>query len=226
MPSRLIVLATSNAGKVRELEALLSDWMTTKHTRYTKWTETTHGGGEERGPGLRFALLRELVGACEIPEPFATFRENAAYKARVAAERSDEWALGEDSGLVVDALAGRPGVYSARFAGKGEPDARRVAFLLDLLRDVPEARRTARFHCAVALASPEAILGEWEGVCEGRIAEAARGERGFGYDPAFIPDGETRTIAELTSDEKNAISHRGCAMRKVAQGLAQLLRDG
>jgi len=215
---RLIVLATSNPGKVRELEALLSDWITTKYTKHTKGR---HGGGTR--PAVRFAVLSDIAGPLEIPEPFATFRENAAFKARVAAERSGEWALGEDSGLQVDALAGRPGVYSARFAGKGQPDARRVALLLAMMREVPAPRRTARFHCAVALASPEGLLGEWQGVCEGRIAEAARGEGGFGFDPVFIPDGETRTMAELAPEQKNAISHRGRAMRRMAEALRGML---
>jgi len=217
---RLIVLATSNPGKVRELEALLSDWITTKYTKHTKDDD---GDGTAAGLAVRLALIGEVADGGEIPEPFTTFRENAAYKARVAAQRSGEWALGEDSGLAVDALAGRPGVYSARLAGKGQSDARRVALLLEMMRDVPAPRRTARFHCAVALASPEGLLGEWQGVCEGRIAEAARGEQGFGFDPVFIPDGETRTMAELTPDEKNAVSHRGRAMRRMAEELRGML---
>jgi XTP/dITP diphosphohydrolase len=199
---RSIVLATNNPGKARELEALLG------------------------GLSLRLALVRDVCGAVDIAEPFATFRENAAYKARVAARLAGEWALGEDSGLAVDALAGRPGVYSARFAGKGEPDERRVGLLLGMLRGTPAPRRAARFCCAIALASPEGAVGEWQGVCEGRIAESARGEGGFGFDPVFIADGQTRTNAELTSDEKNAISHRGIAMRALARDLAGLLAQG
>jgi XTP/dITP diphosphohydrolase len=196
---RLIVLATNNPGKARELEALLA------------------------GLPVRLALLRDAYGAVDIPEPFATFRENAAYKARVAARLAGEWALGEDSGLAVDALAGRPGVYSARFAGKGEPDERRVELLLEVLQGTPAARRTARFRCAIALASPKGVLGEWEGVCEGRIAERARGAGGFGFDPVFIAEGQTRTNAELAPEEKNAISHRGIAMRALAAHLPGLL---
>jgi XTP/dITP diphosphohydrolase len=218
-PPRLIVLATSNAGKVRELELLVDDWITTKYTKYTKGRQ-----GDGSRPAVRLALLREVGGDDVMPEPFATFRENAAYKARTAAQRSGEWALGEDSGLQVDALGGRPGVYSARFAGRGQPDARRVQLLLEMLRDVEEGRRTARFRCAVALASPEGMIGEWEGVCEGRIAEAARGEGGFGYDPIFVPEGEARTMAELTREEKNSISHRGRAMRRMAEELEGMLR--
>ncbi len=196
---RLIVLATSNRGKVAELEPLLA------------------------GLPIRLALLGDIVEAAQIPEPFATFRENAVHKARTAARLSDAWALGEDSGLEVDALGGRPGVYSARFAGQGRPDAERVALLLRLLANVPPERRTARFRCAVALASPAGRLGTWEGRSEGRIAEAPRGEGGFGYDPVFLAAGMDRTNAELSREEKNCLSHRGEAMRKLREALPGLL---
>ena len=148
---RRIVLATGNPGKAGELETLL------------------------RGLPVQCVLLRELAGGLDVPEPFATFVENAAYKARFAARLGREWALGEDSGLDVDAMAGRPGVYSARFAGHRRPDSERVGLLLNMMMDVPPARRTGRFHCALALASPEGLLGQWHGLCEGRIAEAPRG---------------------------------------------------
>ena len=197
--ARLIVLATANRAKAVELEALLA------------------------AMPVRLALLEEAAGRRDIAEPFATFRESAAYKARRAAQLTGEWSLGEDSGLEVDALAGRPGVYSARLAGKGAPDERRIALLLRMLEGVPAERRTARFRCALALAAPEGLLGQWQGVCEGRIAERPRGERGFGFDPVFVAGGETRTNAELTAEEKNALSHRGMAMRQFAAELAGLI---
>jgi XTP/dITP diphosphohydrolase len=197
--SRLLVLATGNAGKARELEALLG------------------------GLQLRVTLLRDVAGPTEIPEPFATFRENARRKAEVAARIAGEWALGEDSGLSVEALQGRPGVYSARFAGAGQPDAERVALLLRMLEGVPEPHRTARFHCALCLAAPHGVLGEWEGLCEGTITSEPRGQGGFGYDPIFVPRGQARTSAELAPDGKNAISHRGLAMRRFVAEVPRLL---
>jgi len=196
---RLIVLATGNRGKVVEVSPLL------------------------REMPVQLAILSDVVGAIPIPEPFATFRENAVHKALVAAALSGSWALGEDSGLEVDALAGRPGVYSARLAGKGAPDEQRIRLLLDMLLGVPPERRTARFCCAVALASPGGVLGEWQGHCEGHITEAPRGDGGFGFDPVFEPLGLTRTTAEMSTNEKNAISHRGQALRRFAADLPGLL---
>lgn len=196
---RLIVLATSNRGKAVEMSELC------------------------RGLSVELAVLTDILGQIEIAEPFSTFRENAAHKALVAAALSDAWALGEDSGLEVDALGGRPGVYSARLAGKQAPDANRVQLLLTMLAGVPPEARTARFHCAMALASPDGLLGEWQGECEGRIAEVPCGEAGFGFDPVFVPVGAARTMAELSTEEKNAISHRGNALRQFLADLPRLL---
>lgn len=196
---RLIVLATSNRGKVVEISELC------------------------HGLPIELALLTDVVGPTDIPEPFTTFRENAANKALVAAALSNTWAIGEDSGLEVDALGGRPGVYSARFAGKGSPDQERVRLLLKMLVGVPPDRRTARFRCAMALASPNRLLGEWQGPCGGTIAEAPRGSGGFGFDPVFIPDGMSRTMAELSTEEKNSLSHRGNALRQLLTDLPRLL---
>ncbi|MGQ9731832.1 MAG: RdgB/HAM1 family non-canonical purine NTP pyrophosphatase [Candidatus Zipacnadales bacterium] len=197
--TRLVVLSTGNPSKARELERLCN------------------------GLPVRFTLLREIVGEADLPEPFTTFRENALYKACITARLSNEWALGEDSGLAVDALGGRPGVYSARFAGSERTDDERIALLLRMLDGVPPNRRTARFRCAIALAAPDGILGQWEGVCEGTVADAPRGQRGFGYDPIFFARGQARTNAELTLDEKNAISHRGMAIRQLVAELPRLL---
>jgi XTP/dITP diphosphohydrolase len=196
---RLIVLATNNRGKLVEMSKLLS------------------------GLPVQLALLSDAIGSTSIPEPFATFRENAAHKALTAAALSGGWALAEDSGLEVDALGGRPGVYSARFAGEDAPDERRVERLLRMLAGVPSEARTARFRCAVALAAPGNVLGQWEGQCEGHISEAPRGNAGFGFDPVFIPTGMSRTTAEMFTDEKNAISHRGKALRQFRADLPRLL---
>ena len=173
---------------------------------------------------MALALLRDVVGDVEIREPFGTFRENAVHKALVAARLSRSWALGEDSGLVVDALSGRPGVLSARLGGPGVLDADRVELLVRLLADVPPTQRTACFRSCVALASPDAHLGCWEGRCEGTIVGRPRGDRCSGYDPIFVASDQARTNAELAPDEKNAISHRGAAIRQfVVEALPGLL---
>lgn len=200
---RLLVLATSNAKKGREIQALLQPLP------------------------VQVLLLKDVCGPVRVPEPFNTFRENAAYKALWSARLCGEWSLGEDSGLEVDALSGRPGVYSARFAGAEAPDEKRVELLLRLLEGLSDDQRTARFRCVVALAAPppHGILGAWEGACEGRIVTQPRGSFGFGYDPIFVANGQTRTNAELTPEEKNAISHRGIALRLFARDFPIILRN-
>jgi len=122
----------------------------------------------------------------------------------------------------VDALEGKPGIESNRFAGPGADDAARVAKLLGMMGDVPEPRRTARFRCAAAIARPDGEVTVVEGVLEGTIANAPRGEHGFGYDPIFVPLGEMRTLAEMSPEEKNRISHRGRAFRAAAEILARM----
>jgi XTP/dITP diphosphohydrolase len=186
---RVVVLATGNAGKQRELAALL-------------------------GPlGFDLVLQTEL-GIASAEETGTTFTENALLKARHAARLARLPALADDSGIEVDALDGRPGVWSARYAGPDASDAANNAKLLDELRDVPVARRTARYRCVIAFVAsaddPSPLLAE--GVWEGRIGESARGEGGFGYDPLFWPQGLNVTAAELPAAEKNAISHRGTAL--------------
>jgi XTP/dITP diphosphohydrolase len=129
-------------------------------------------------------------------------------------------AIADDSGIEVDALHGAPGPRSARFAGVHADDARNLAKLLDDLRGVEPERRTARYRCVVVLAWPDGRDVWTEGTCEGRIVDDTRGQRGFGYDPAFVPEGETRTMAELTDEEKDRISHRGRAFREMRDRLA------
>lgn len=179
-----LVIATRNAGKWREVAALLE------------------------GLPLEVVSLQDYPACPEADEPCDTFAGNAAHKAKLAAAYTGCLALADDSGLVVDALAGRPGVQSARY---GPDDAGRIARLLEELAEVPEAQRTARFVCVIALADPGGQVACWEGSCEGVIAYAPRGEQGFGYDPVFIHEG--RSFAELSRDEKAAVSHRGQALR-------------
>jgi len=188
-PSRpILVLATLNPAKGRELVALLGS------------------------VPFEIRMLADISGARLPEETGATYAENALVKARVAAELTGALALGDDSGLEVDALDGAPGLYTARFGGPGLDDRRRWALLLERLRGVPAPRRTARFRCVIALAGggcPEKVV---EGVADGVIAEAPRGSQGFGYDPVFFYPPLGRTFAELTDEEKARVSHRGLAL--------------
>lgn len=190
-----LVLGTTNAGKVREIEKVLAE----------------------------LAITVETIAAYDIPsveEDGLTFADNACKKARHYAHYTGQAALADDSGLEVDALEGAPGVYSARYAGEQADDAANNAKLLAALDNFPMEARSARFRCVLAIATPEGRCITVEGVCAGTIGFTPKGERGFGYDPLFIlPDG--RTMAELTVEEKNAISHRGQALQK----LKELLRD-
>jgi len=160
----------------------------------------------------------------EPPEADPTFEGNALTKARAAADATGLPALADDSGLCVDALNGMPGVLSARWAGPAKNDAANNALLLEQLTDVPDDRRGAQFRCAVALRLPdgreEVVLAEMRG----SIIREQRGEGGFGYDVVFVPDGETRTSAELGNDEKDAISHRGQSLRAIAPIVSEALR--
>ena len=151
------------------------------------------------------------------PETGRTFGENALAKAKAAAAATGIPAVADDSGLEVDALGGEPGVMSARYSGADAGDEDRYRKVLGLMEDVPDERRTARFRCAAAYAAPEGETLLAEGTVEGRIAREPAGSGGFGYDPIFIPDGETRTMAQLTPGEKHSISHRGRAFRALAK---------
>ena len=192
-----LVLATLNPAKGRELVDLLGD--------------------------VRFdiQLLADVPGARLPEETGATYAENALVKARTAAALADAQALGDDSGLEVDALDGAPGLYSARFGGPGLDDQGRLELLLARLRGVPMARRTARFRCVIALAGPARAEQVVEGVAEGLIAEAPRGTGGFGYDPVFFYPPLGRTFGELSDEDKAAVSHRGLALQAVRRLLTQ-----
>ncbi|WP_059012377.1 RdgB/HAM1 family non-canonical purine NTP pyrophosphatase [Streptomyces specialis] len=199
-PQRL-VLATRNAHKVTELRAILA----------------------ESVAGV------ELVGADAFPEvpdvreTGVTFAENALLKAHALARATGLPAVADDSGLCVDVLGGAPGIFSARWAGKHGDDRANLELLLAQLADVPEPYRAAHFACAAVLALPDGTERVAEGQLRGTLRYAPAGEGGFGYDPILQPDGETRTCAELTPDEKNAISHRGQAFRALAPLVAELL---
>ena len=194
-----IVLATGNPGKLQELRALLVD------------------------TGIELISQAEF-GARPIEETGCGFRDNALLKARHAARISKLPAIADDSGLEVDALDGAPGVYSARYAGEGASDAANLKKLLIELRQVPAAKRTARFRCIVAFVrdagDPAPII--CEAVWDGRILEEPRGRNGFGYDPVFWAPELNRSAAELAPPDKNRLSHRGQALRKLVQQLARL----
>jgi XTP/dITP diphosphohydrolase len=194
-PGRRVVVATGNAGKLVEIRAALDF------------------------PGWAFAAAAELGRWPDVAETGETFADNALLKARVASRLFRLPALADDSGLEVDALAGAPGVRSSRFAGDHATDADNNARLLDALADVPDEGRTARFRSVIVLLEPDGTVRTGEGTCEGRIGREPRGAGGFGYDPLFLPEAAPgRTMAELSTAEKNGISHRGAALR--ALGLA------
>lgn len=201
-PLLSVVLATQNEGKLSELRLLLADLP------------------------VHVISVREALGASlDIVEDGEIFRDNAIIKARAVCRATHMISLADDSGLEVDALDGRPGVRSARFAGEHASDAENNAKLLRELDAVAEAQRSARFRCVLALVTPTSDTpGTVDGVCEGSIARAPRGTGGFGYDPLFIVTGEGgRTLAELSEEEKNRISHRGKAMRALRPLLVELV---
>lgn len=183
-----VLLATRNEGKLRELRTLLS------------------------GQPIQLESLEAHVEVGEVDETGDVFEENARLKAGHGARKTGLWTIGEDSGIEVDALGGAPGVRSARYAGVHGDDDANNRKLIEALKGVDD--RSARYLCALALANPEGqIVSTVRGASEGRIVDEPRGTGGFGYDPHFVPEGETRTNAELTEREKSAQSHRGRAVR-------------
>jgi XTP/dITP diphosphohydrolase len=199
-----VVLATRNAGKLRELARILSQ------------ATPESGGGQ-----IQLAGLEAFPGAPDVPETGATFEANALLKARAIAGHTGLPAVADDSGLCVDALNGMPGVFSARWAGKHGDDQANLELVLAQVADVPDGRLGARFVCAAALALPAsgaAAPPEWvvTGQVEGRLIRVPRGSGGFGYDPIFLPHGFCQTTAEMTPEAKDAISHRGRAFRALA----------
>jgi len=224
---RTLVLATNNPGKISEIRDLLA------------------------GLPISVNHLGELADPMELTETHDTFRGNAREKAVAVARATGELALADDSGLVVDALGGAPGVLSSRYAGEGATDADLVAKLLGEMEGVPDAERTARFVCVLILAGPERAkgggrhprlpllstgegtcgherqcceIGRWEGRVEGRITTEPDGQRGFGYDPVFLYPPAGLTFAQMQAEEKNGVSHRGRALQKFRRDLPEILK--
>ena len=186
-----VVTATRNPGKFREIKAILSSLP------------------------LKFLSLEDFPDLPEVVEDGATFAENAGKKARTIADLTGRLAIADDSGLVVDALQGRPGVFSSRYAGEKATDRQRCQKLLEEMASIPEGKRQARFVCAMAVALPHGRMEVVEGECRGWITSAPRGKRGFGYDPIFFVPEFGKTMAELEPEEKNRISHRGRALERL-----------
>ena len=200
MEERRIIVATGNSGKLREIAELYADLP------------------------CRLVSMREFWNAdFDIEENGGTFYENACIKADWVYRVSNIWSLADDSGLSVDALGGAPGVRSARFAGEPGDTAANNRKLLEMLGRIPPEERTARFTCCAVLRIDAQTLLHAEAHCEGHIIGEARGGGGFGYDPLFVPDGFDRTFAELSSEEKHRISHRGKAMRQLREKLRDYL---
>jgi len=197
---RRLLIATSNPGKVREFREML-------------------GGAPSANAPFEFGDLSAHPAFAPVEETGATFLENASLKAAGYARQFETWALADDSGLEVDALGGKPGVHSARWAELNEAgggDADNNALLLRQLEEVPDDRRSARFVCVLALADPDGrIILTARNTVEGRILRSPRGDNGFGYDPLFFIDATGQTTAELSPAQKHAISHRGKALRRM-----------
>lgn len=196
---KLIVIATQNEGKAREFKSLF----------------------ESKGYSIK--TLRDFPKLEDVEETGETFQENALLKAETIAKHLHTTVLADDSGLVVHALHGQPGVYSARYAGEEKSDAKNNAKLLIELADIKGADRSAHFHCSLALAHPEKESLVIDGKVEGQIVDVPRGDNGFGYDPLFFIPNKNKTMAELDNDEKNRISHRANALKKLDKELDEWL---
>ena len=194
-----IIFATHNVGKVKEVREMLR--------------------------GLDFEILSaEEAGVTEdVVEDGKTFEENSLKKARFVAEKTGEWAMADDSGICIDALSGEPGVYSARYAGVGASAEQLINFVLEKIKDVSEEKRTATFYTVAVLLSPSGEYWAFEGKISGRLAMAPRGtpRPKLPYDVVFIPEGSSRTFAEMTDQEKNSLSHRSRAFAKLKNFLAE-----
>ena len=211
--SRRLVLATHNEHKVSELRQILAALVVDLD--------------------LDVVGADDVHGAPDVAETEVTFLGNARLKAVALAQATGLPAVADDSGLAVEVLGGAPGVFSARWSGstagpgasRASRDRANLELLLEQVADVPDDHRNAAFVCAAVVALPDGRVEGVEGRVEGRLARAPRGENGFGYDPVFIPRGDTRTLAEYTDAEKNAISHRGNAFRALEPRLRDLLRN-
>lgn len=194
-----VIIATKNPGKAREFEHIFAP------------------------RGIAVKTLLDYPEIEDVEETGSTFEENAILKAEAVSKTLNKMVIGDDSGLIVDALEGRPGIYSARYAGEPKDDQKNLEKVLAELKGVSEEDRTARFYCALAVAVPGKKTVTVSGTCEGQILEEERGSNGFGYDPVFYVPDKSRTMAELTSDEKNKISHRANALKKLEDMLDSIV---
>lgn len=195
--NKTVIIATNNAHKVEEIESALTF------------------------EGWEFASLKDAGIISNPDETGTTFLENARIKARAVYDQTGSAVLADDSGLIVDALEGAPGVYSSRYAGEDGNDAANNAKLLNELRDVPDGKRTARFACVLVFIDEDGTEIDAEGFIEGVIGHELVGDEGFGYDPLFLPDefDHTKSLAQVSQTEKNQISHRGCALQNLRKKL-------
>lgn len=202
MRMKKLLVATHNQGKLQNFADMLQDL------------------------AIEWLSLDDVGVVQDVEETGSTFRENSVLKARTYAAETGLLTLADDSGLEVDALAGAPGVYTARYGGAGLTAVQRYQKLLNDLKNIPDAQRTARFRCVIVLAAPDGtILGESEGVCEGRIAQKPAGDHGFGYDPVFFLPQFNQTMAQIPPSQKHKVSHRGQAMRAIVPRLRELLQS-
>ncbi|MTW84228.1 XTP/dITP diphosphatase [Virgibacillus dakarensis] len=197
-----LIIATKNQGKAKEFNVFF---------------------GQFHINAISLLDLSETIP--DIEETGTTFEENAAIKAETIANRMKIPVLADDSGLMIDALDGRPGVYSARYAGEPKSDEANIMKVLGELEGIPAEQRHARFVCVLAIAIPEQETTYYKGFCEGSITIQPRGTHGFGYDPVFIPDGYTKTMAELAPAEKNNISHRKNAISRLEKDLPYVMEQ-
>jgi XTP/dITP diphosphohydrolase len=197
-----VVLATRNAHKLVEMRRIL----------------------DEAGLQIELVGTDEFPDLADVAETGSTFAANALLKARSVCAETGLPAIADDSGLGVDALNGMPGIFSARWSGAHGDDIANLSLLLGQLSDVPDNRRGAAFHCAAAVVLPDGTERVVEGAIDGTLIREPRGTNGFGYDPIFVPLGESRTTAEMSAEEKDAISHRGLAMRALVPVLQDILR--
>lgn len=199
-----LIFATHNIGKIKEMQQLLAD------------------------SGIDVLSAQQAGVTEDVVEDGETFTQNALKKARYVASETGEWAVADDSGITIDALDGRPGVYTARWAGEGAGDEQLVSYTLEQLKDVEESRRGASFHSVVALVSPQNEEWTFEGTVEGQVVVAPRGTNRpkLPYDLIFQPTGFDRTFAEMSDEEKNTLSHRGRAFEKLKKYLQENQNTG
>lgn len=188
---KTIIIATKNKGKVKDFEEMFSQY------------------------NIQVKSLYDFPEIEDVKETGKTFEENAKLKAEEICKVVGQPVLADDSGLMIDALDGRPGVYSARYAGEEKSDQKNIEKVLQELKGVEDSERTARFYCALAVATPNEETVLVSGTCDGKITEVPTGENGFGYDPVFYLEEKDKTMAQLTKEEKNQISHRANALNKL-----------